>query len=528
MRNQLAREQRARGETVTIHPLKLIIMSATLRVSDFTENRFLFPIPPPVVNVEARTYPVKTHFAKRTELNDYVGEAVKKVSQIHRKLPPGGVLVFLTGQSEIEAVCAKLRARFDPKRRRKAGTQAARDQKRMDQEMEAEQTQKLTEAMQDSTPTAPTAAGASDDEGSSDEGSESSGGSDSDVDAGNGESGSGSDSDSDGGSTSGGGSPKHAVTEGSDSDSVDDEPMDAQNDSAGDSSGSDDSDDSDGSRDTASEGGSDKEAEDVAGAKLDVTSKQASASSVAEWASAAAGDWGKSKSDDAAKCAGSDANPWGGVASVWGDEDGGAETDLVSALPSGPLPSAKDKKKKKQKNKKQGRGDSDSFGSMSDSDSGSETGSSDEEVELRWADEAVGHDREDDPDDDASVFSLHSTDDEAEEASKGETDQAEAAKAEDSDDESMAGLDDLIPAGKGETGADAAAEAGGEDKEEEEEEDLMPVHVLPLYALLPRQQQLKVFQPVPKGHRLIVVSTNVAETSVTIPGVRYERACAGI
>jgi hypothetical protein len=33
------------------NPLKLVIMSATLRVEDFTENRTLFPIPPPVVKV---------------------------------------------------------------------------------------------------------------------------------------------------------------------------------------------------------------------------------------------------------------------------------------------------------------------------------------------------------------------------------------------------------------------------------------------------------------------------------------------
>jgi ATP-dependent RNA helicase DHX37/DHR1 len=47
-----------------------------------------------------------------------------------------------------------------------------------------------------------------------------------------------------------------------------------------------------------------------------------------------------------------------------------------------------------------------------------------------------------------------------------------------------------------------------------------PVHVLPLYAMLPQAQQAAVFQPVPAGHRLIVVATNVAETSITIPGIR--------
>lgn len=60
-------------------PLKLIIMSATLRVEDFTSNQRLFPVAPPLVHVPARQYPVTVHFAKRTELHDYVDAAFKKV-----------------------------------------------------------------------------------------------------------------------------------------------------------------------------------------------------------------------------------------------------------------------------------------------------------------------------------------------------------------------------------------------------------------------------------------------------------------
>lgn len=45
-----------------------------------------------------------------------------------------------------------------------------------------------------------------------------------------------------------------------------------------------------------------------------------------------------------------------------------------------------------------------------------------------------------------------------------------------------------------------------------------PVHVLPLYAMLPSAAQAAVFEAVPSGHRLIIVATNVAETSLTIPG----------
>lgn len=47
------------------------------------------------------------------------------------------------------------------------------------------------------------------------------------------------------------------------------------------------------------------------------------------------------------------------------------------------------------------------------------------------------------------------------------------------------------------------------------------MHILPLYSLLSNDQQLKVFQPPPTNHRLVIISTNVAETSLTIPGIRY-------
>ncbi|KAM3938487.1 putative ATP-dependent RNA helicase DHX37 isoform 2-T2 [Leptodactylus fuscus] len=68
-------------------PLKLIIMSATLRIEDFTENKRLFPITPPVIKVDARQFPVTVHFNKRTPLDDYVGECFRKVCKIHRMLP---------------------------------------------------------------------------------------------------------------------------------------------------------------------------------------------------------------------------------------------------------------------------------------------------------------------------------------------------------------------------------------------------------------------------------------------------------
>lgn len=114
-------------------PLKLIIMSATLRVEDFTENARLFKIPPPVfkvktlhdhnsrldwsicnqfVQVETRQYPVSIHFNKHTNAN-YVKEAFKKVCKIHSTSPGvGGILVFVTGRTEVRSLCSLLKEKF--------------------------------------------------------------------------------------------------------------------------------------------------------------------------------------------------------------------------------------------------------------------------------------------------------------------------------------------------------------------------------------------------------------------------------
>ncbi|KAK5732075.1 putative ATP-dependent RNA helicase DHR1 [Elasticomyces elasticus] len=94
------------------YPLKLVIMSATLRVTDFTENQRLFRDgPPPIVEAEGRQFPVTVHFSRRTQ-RDYTMETVEKVARGHRKLPPGGMLVFLTSQQEILEVTRKLKERL--------------------------------------------------------------------------------------------------------------------------------------------------------------------------------------------------------------------------------------------------------------------------------------------------------------------------------------------------------------------------------------------------------------------------------
>jgi len=96
-------------------PLKLIIMSATLRICDFTANTKLFNKPPPVINVDAKLYPVSIHFDQFTH-SDYVETAGLKVRNIHRDLPPGSILVFVTGRSEVHRLCHLLKKRKERSR----------------------------------------------------------------------------------------------------------------------------------------------------------------------------------------------------------------------------------------------------------------------------------------------------------------------------------------------------------------------------------------------------------------------------
>ncbi|KAI8467813.1 MAG: P-loop containing nucleoside triphosphate hydrolase protein [Monoraphidium minutum] len=45
--------------------------------------------------------------------------------------------------------------------------------------------------------------------------------------------------------------------------------------------------------------------------------------------------------------------------------------------------------------------------------------------------------------------------------------------------------------------------------------------VAPIYANLPSEMQARIFEPTPPGARKVVLATNIAETSLTIDGIRY-------
>ncbi len=45
--------------------------------------------------------------------------------------------------------------------------------------------------------------------------------------------------------------------------------------------------------------------------------------------------------------------------------------------------------------------------------------------------------------------------------------------------------------------------------------------ICPIYANLPSEMQSKIFAPTPPGARKVVLATNIAETSLTIDGIKY-------
>jgi HrpA-like RNA helicase len=55
--------------------------------------------------------------------------------------------------------------------------------------------------------------------------------------------------------------------------------------------------------------------------------------------------------------------------------------------------------------------------------------------------------------------------------------------------------------------------------------DLSPLLVLPLYSELPGERQALIFDAAPPGARKCVIATNIAETSLTIDGIKYVIDC---
>ncbi|KAJ5973374.1 Pre-mRNA-splicing factor ATP-dependent RNA helicase PRP43 [Penicillium waksmanii] len=91
-------------EVVVRRPdLKIIIMSATLDAQKF--QRYFLDAP--LLAVPGRTHPVEIFYTPEPE-QDYVEAAIRTVLQIHATEDEGDILVFLTGEEEIEDAARKI------------------------------------------------------------------------------------------------------------------------------------------------------------------------------------------------------------------------------------------------------------------------------------------------------------------------------------------------------------------------------------------------------------------------------------
>lgn len=94
-----------------LKPLKLVIMSATLRVEDFTANTRLFPTPPPVIRVDARQFPVSIHFNRRTVMDSYMDEVFRKVCA-HTNIHTGSTATQLDSHTIIARPVCRQESQF--------------------------------------------------------------------------------------------------------------------------------------------------------------------------------------------------------------------------------------------------------------------------------------------------------------------------------------------------------------------------------------------------------------------------------
>uniref|UniRef100_A0A4W3GAM7 DEAH-box helicase 8 n=1 Tax=Callorhinchus milii TaxID=7868 RepID=A0A4W3GAM7_CALMI len=95
-------------KTVKKRPdMKLIVTSATLDAVKFSQYFYEAPI----FTIPGRTYPVEVLYTKEPE-TDYLDSSLITVMQIHLTEPPGDILVFLTGQEEIDTACEILYERM--------------------------------------------------------------------------------------------------------------------------------------------------------------------------------------------------------------------------------------------------------------------------------------------------------------------------------------------------------------------------------------------------------------------------------
>ena len=88
--------------------LKLVVMSATLDAGKFQA----YFDSAPLMKVPGRLHPVEIFYTPEPE-RDYLEAAIRTVVQVHLCEPEGDILVFLTGEQEIEDACRKTKSEID-------------------------------------------------------------------------------------------------------------------------------------------------------------------------------------------------------------------------------------------------------------------------------------------------------------------------------------------------------------------------------------------------------------------------------
>ncbi|XP_078610851.1 putative ATP-dependent RNA helicase DHX40 isoform X1 [Branchiostoma floridae x Branchiostoma japonicum] len=103
MKEKFLREEE---DSTRRHQLKVVVMSATLDSGKFSK----FFNSCPVFEIPGKLFPVKDVYCNMIKPEDvknpsYCSQAVRVVMDIHTDQPQGDILVFLTGQAEIEKTC---------------------------------------------------------------------------------------------------------------------------------------------------------------------------------------------------------------------------------------------------------------------------------------------------------------------------------------------------------------------------------------------------------------------------------------
>lgn len=105
----IQRRMMLKAQQLSLPPLKVVVMSATLDVETF---QGFFPTAK-IIRIPGRTFPVQIVYTKEPQ-EDYIDSALSTCLQIHSEVSDDGdILVFLPGQEDIEDLASLLKNHLD-------------------------------------------------------------------------------------------------------------------------------------------------------------------------------------------------------------------------------------------------------------------------------------------------------------------------------------------------------------------------------------------------------------------------------